>query len=70
MLLDINNNTDKNLLITYREDYLEGNKMAAIKNFVKNFKKFNKKGTRYEASKMEQVWDRTAMVATYKTPIL
>ena len=44
--------------------------MAAIKNFVKSFKKLNKKGTRYEASKMEQVWDRTSIVATYRQPIL
>lgn len=50
--------------------YLEELEMALIKNLVKSFKKADRKGTRYEASMVEQVWDKTAIVATYRNPIL
>ena len=44
--------------------------MAAFKNFVKSFKGLNRKGLRYEASQMDRVWDKTAIVASYKTWIM
>ena len=44
--------------------------MESIKNFIKNYLRYNKKGLRYEASTLEMVWDRTSAVARCNTTIL